>query len=420
MKTENKIYNAADFAAYYAGTMPPAEMHVLEKAALEDPFLSDALEGYALSASPERDVAEIRTTLAGKTEKSKVFFLSPNAKNGWLRIAATLFIFAGISYLFFSLNSAEKQNPIAKINNAVPIINTDSPAIGRAIPPATGFTDTAINTGTSSYAYIPTKKIYRKNQPGAQPLTALASAAASDSMQFAGTAVTSAETQSLLNPSTDKEKANGSESKSYLVKGNVTDEKGEPIKGAAVKVAGNIAAVTDQNGTFKIAANAPVVNASVSSSGYAKKDMAMKSEGENNLSLGKQQEYASNNNAYYRYKNRDSKDDNSSSLKQVLQRKAAAPISGDAKMEPVDSVVFTEYAAKNIKEQKDADSSAYEGEVILSFTVNKKGDPENIRTEQSLCDACDKQATALLKNGPKWICSFGKRKRVSIEFEKKD
>jgi hypothetical protein len=39
-------YNAEDIRRYVAGELSRAEMHAIEKAALDDPFLSDAIEGY--------------------------------------------------------------------------------------------------------------------------------------------------------------------------------------------------------------------------------------------------------------------------------------------------------------------------------------------------------------------------------------
>ena len=42
----NNGFTAGDFERYHNGSMSPLEMHQLEKAAMEDPFLADALEGY--------------------------------------------------------------------------------------------------------------------------------------------------------------------------------------------------------------------------------------------------------------------------------------------------------------------------------------------------------------------------------------
>ncbi|HEX4374426.1 MAG TPA: hypothetical protein VHZ50_14085, partial [Puia sp.] len=40
-----KHYSAADIQNYVAGKLSAAEMHAIEKAALDDPFLADAIEG---------------------------------------------------------------------------------------------------------------------------------------------------------------------------------------------------------------------------------------------------------------------------------------------------------------------------------------------------------------------------------------
>ena len=73
MKEKNKIYTAADFARYHAGTMPADEMHELEKAALEDPFLADALEGYAYAPAFENDIIELKEKL-DERRKRKMYY----------------------------------------------------------------------------------------------------------------------------------------------------------------------------------------------------------------------------------------------------------------------------------------------------------------------------------------------------------
>ena len=66
----------------------PDEMHALEKAALEDPFLADALEGYTYTSSFKNDVAELRERLNEKRKKKNGFSISSFAQSGWWRIAA--------------------------------------------------------------------------------------------------------------------------------------------------------------------------------------------------------------------------------------------------------------------------------------------------------------------------------------------
>ena len=61
-------------------------------------------------------------------------------------------------------------------------------------------------------------------------------------------------------------------------------------------------------------------------------------------------------------------------------------------------------------------NGVYKGNIILSFKVNKKGRPEKIKVEQSLCTKCDEQAIILLQKGPNWEYSKGKRKRIILNL----
>ena len=57
---KNKMYTAIDFQRYYSGLMPESEMHELERSALEDPFLADALDGYVHASSAEKDIIGLK------------------------------------------------------------------------------------------------------------------------------------------------------------------------------------------------------------------------------------------------------------------------------------------------------------------------------------------------------------------------
>lgn len=80
MKEKNKTYTAAEIASYHAGTMPAGEMYALEKAALEDPFLADALEGYVHTITAADDIEELHARLAEKEKRKIYFFFHPLRK----------------------------------------------------------------------------------------------------------------------------------------------------------------------------------------------------------------------------------------------------------------------------------------------------------------------------------------------------
>jgi outer membrane biosynthesis protein TonB len=73
--------------------------------------------------------------------------------------------------------------------------------------------------------------------------------------------------------------------------------------------------------------------------------------------------------------------------------------------EPADGWVnYDIYLANNLKEPEmlKEKEPGMRGEVELSFEVNKLGEPVNITVKKSLCEACDKEAIRLVREGPKW------------------
>lgn len=119
MATGTNITNftAADIEKYHKGLLSSKEMHDLEKAALDDPFLADALEGYTVTGkNTQADIAELKSRLGQRVEGAKVIPLSAgkNKPIPWLRIAALLIIISGTAVLANQFIFKGKNNKIAK------------------------------------------------------------------------------------------------------------------------------------------------------------------------------------------------------------------------------------------------------------------------------------------------------------------
>jgi TonB family protein len=95
-----------DIEKYLRGELTPAQMHALEKKALDDPFLADALEG-AQQLQPEsflEDVSQLQQSIHSRIKKKNT---SPWL-HGW-RIAAGLLLLAVSAYLIiFIANRSDK------------------------------------------------------------------------------------------------------------------------------------------------------------------------------------------------------------------------------------------------------------------------------------------------------------------------
>ena len=77
---------------------------------------------------------------------------------------------------------------------------------------------------------------------------------------------------------------------------------------------------------------------------------------------------------------------------------------------------YNDYIEKNRNPLSSYDDcGSLHGKVILSFSVNKQGRPEEINIFRSLCRAADKEAIRLLQNGPDWTVS-NKVTRLEINF----
>ncbi|HKZ66023.1 MAG TPA: hypothetical protein VJ111_06700, partial [Chitinophagaceae bacterium] len=113
-----KIFTAADIEKYHKGLLSAQEMHALEKAALDDPFLAEALEGYASSdVNITADIAELKSRLAKRTEKeNKVvpIAVSKTSSFSWWKIAAMIILIAGTGLIVYQLGLTNKKKDIAQ------------------------------------------------------------------------------------------------------------------------------------------------------------------------------------------------------------------------------------------------------------------------------------------------------------------
>jgi outer membrane biosynthesis protein TonB len=112
-------YSADDIQRYIDGKMTAGEMHAIEKAALEDPFLADAIEGIReMHPNLKTDLMEIKNKLSEQPERKPV-------KVSWLAILAAAIIVISLSFggwLFFKEDDAPQ---IAKLEEPTPAPNTE-------------------------------------------------------------------------------------------------------------------------------------------------------------------------------------------------------------------------------------------------------------------------------------------------------
>lgn len=119
MTTNNNIkhFTAADIEKYHKGLLSAKEKHDLEKAALDDPFLADALEGYAFAGTNvSADLADLQRRLVTRTESGKLVPMKGGRSNlsPLMRAAAIILILASAGLLVYQFAFNTKDSGLAE------------------------------------------------------------------------------------------------------------------------------------------------------------------------------------------------------------------------------------------------------------------------------------------------------------------
>ena len=400
----NYTYTAADFERYHSGRMAEAEMHAIEKAALQDPFLAEALEGYTYTDSPVQDIDELKEKLLQKKKKKNVF-LRIKQQNVWLRIAALFILIAGIGYMTYQLNSNKESNMLATKERK----NENKIEEKQIITPKTDSVNnqnqTAVSTLTSKEPV--TNKENKKIEYGFKISPDKAIQNSSNDMQQESL-------QTTPGPEAKRDFLTAPEKN--LMKGMVVDSLGNPVQYATIKDKNAKTIITsDSLGRFKMKANdSSFLIADISAPGYKSKQKIISDKKEQVIVMQHDNRALDEVVVVANGAKRQQKNVSSSS---VLQGKVPGVAVNSSTLQPFTSLQkFNEYVKENIKSPTDSDGKNYKGKVILSFEINKKGDPKKIKVEQLLCKPCDQEAKRLLQHGPKWRYINTERQKVTIEF----
>ena len=373
-------FTAADIERYHNGTMPAAERHALEKAALDDPFLADALEGYALTSTPVADIDAIKKRLEEKHKRKIIPLFSKNYK--WLQIAALFLLLAGSGWFLYKADFFSKKEiaAVAPAKQEPPQTfskpeSKDTPNPVNAVPLQES--RPVADQTQKSVAITPKNKPV--NQQAQKKVTEEKHKVETADIAAATAQHEQTETRSLVRkmPANNKDMA-------------VTASPAERNNNAIVYNNRTADTITD------------------SASGYARLQGKI---------IDAQ---PANDTVRLNVTMQPSKENMSEVVVVDLKGNKAAkakPVAKFEELEPAEGWTnFNEYIAQNLKQPEDVKEKTASGSVELSFEVNKEGQAVNIRVEKSLCENCDKEAVRLLKEGPKWKKKKDKKGKVIIQF----
>lgn len=443
-----------DIEKYLRDELSPAERHALEKAALNDPFLSEALEGAGQlpAAEFQDDVDTIKNLLHQRiNKKSKVISLW-----GWTaRIAAGLVLVgASITLLWNVLN----QQPAEEL--ALNKTKTETTEQAQPAPSLQPITDSISSTQESIESSamddnsqskttdikpnfdnqltlaeeeetlakmdivqtipIPAEE---KQQPLEEVLTDRKEAVEEEAMMENVAPVSTPPLASVTTERREEAKVSrsGEVTKKRLaadkadanvamtVKGKVTSEEGLALPGANVIVKGTtIGAVTDVNGNFEVPVSDSTQSLVFSFIGMVSQEVAINDKPQINVQL----------------------DPDVSSLSEVVV--VGYGIASDDNDEPKiilampegGRLAYNQYLEKNLRYPELALENNVEGRVTVQFTVNEFGKLSDFKVIKGLGFGCDEEVIRLIQQGPKWYPTtkdsepISDNVRVKMRFKK--
>ncbi|MFT4170698.1 MAG: carboxypeptidase-like regulatory domain-containing protein [Dysgonomonas sp.] len=187
--------------------------------------------------------------------------------------------------------------------------------------------------------------------------------------------------------------------KTIALSGKIVDSNNEPIIGATVVQKGtNKGTVTDIDGNYKLNTDSEDAPLTAYLIGFEKleipdpkdaKIVVMKEE------TGMLDEVVVTG---YGTQKKSMVTGSVSEVKSLSKNKVA-----EIKPEPIGGMKeYKKYIEQNLVHPSDPSCQKIKGKVVLQFSVNTSGHPQNITVKKSLCPSLDQEAIRLLKDGPKW------------------
>ena len=412
--TNISSYSAADFMRYATGRMDSAEMYALEKAAMEDSFLAEALEGYMEAAAtiPEQTINEQADRLNKPPEKQQTRVI-PIWRRKIVQLAVAACFIAGAGWFVFSL----LQKPVAK--NDVAVVQKNN----QQVQPGNSHTEFKILATDSSIAQVPAIKdtafqspvMVAQNQevlpkPVAAPNTFALQQANNKDLVIANETeknevadmARADSTTAPLAASAQRDEIAMLERKEvsamrkavivpqHTFRGRVTDANNNPLPYSNIMIDGqNFGTYSDAFGNFNFISDDSILPVRVRSVGYSNQLVALK-EGKQEAKIVIQEDKQLSNNLALTVQGK--------SYRQPLSMKAITENDSIAGVKMVDLPYYDTYLLNN---NRISQLPNLNRQVQLNFEVTPSGTPANITIVKSSGKALDEEAIRLIKEGPK-------------------
>ena len=405
---------------YLAGELDDKAMHLLEKQALDDPFLAEALEGYAEHTPDQQlNLADLESRLekrvaGGKVKKLPVYYR-------WAAAAAILLL-AVVAVT--KLSELPQKKEVAKVvvqhDSVAPAAITDEIGQHRDVLADVKREASDVHKPLSApVVAVPiqeneTAMLQRDSSAVDDERAVSQEAPVLSKLKQADMAMRDTIVNAYVTPPAPEKSeipralsgrvagaaiGNSARVKKRTLTGKITDNNKNPLSAVSVVINNtNNGALTDKEGNFALRVDdTAAVQLNVNYIGYESKKLEIDNK-QNNLNIAINE--ANNAQEEVVVVGYGSK----------RKRKAAyqEPLPGEG------FESYQEYLVKNVRYP--ASAGSVKGTVKVAFTVNADGRLKNFKVIQKLHPDCDAEAIRLIKEGPAWIpASDGKSGRVQVD-----
>ena len=415
---------------YIRGLRKGKEAHRLEKESMQDPFLADAMDGYnQVEGNHEQRIEKLRMQVSAHSAKKKNTYAIT-----W-SIAACLIIGFGISSYFLFLKksmtdevfiaeesvSTKLAEPAAPLTPAIPATPTVPATPQKEIALAT----TKVKTDSTPVSEITARqankkdmiaKIQATSQPQQGVLVATVPVMEEVSEETAALQEVVATIDTFESESDKKMKLAKVATilpQNNMIKGRVTNEKGEPLIGASVTYKGtNIGTITNMNGEFSLVKKDDKKRLTAEYIGYDPVEIQVDTSRTMLIAMNENKQ-ALNEVVVVGYGAKKNK----KSVTAGSDAKVKEQTEKEITLQPViGKRSYQKYLKEHLVRPTDEKCAQVKGKVVLTFLINKEGRPFYIKVKESLCESADKEAIRLIQEGPDWIYG-NKLVEVTVKFE---
>ncbi len=455
-----KTFTVTDIERYQKGLMTARERHALEKAALDDPFLADAIEGYGhATINANEDLAELRKRLDNRTGKTAINpgLRVSKSSFGWWKVAAMIIVVIGAGLLVYQFAFNTKSTQLAQAPK-VTSVTTEAKDSVISLPSAVA-TDSNVQSDTAIInSNGDEKRIIQSNKSSFSRETKSELAGKKENTDADGTddkvdrgtekssvpdnleGLAKNKEAKTVNPVPKQEELNAKNrseviasgavadvrykkaeakpnasgnavqlnqafvNQSNVFRGRVTDNNNNALPFSNItNLQDSVGTYSDARGYFVLTSPDSVLNVQIRSLGFETNNVQLSpANEENKIQLEEDKSV-------------------SASVLDTVKRNTTRSRSSTMTLdepEPADGWNnYDMYLANNLKIPETFRSRQSSGTVELSFEVDKNGAPYNIQVKKSLCASCDKEAIRLIREGPKWKRKVKKGKgTVTVSF----